>query len=442
MINDLSVEIKPSALPSPGRVDRVRLLALEESLVSLVERIKTQAFLPSSGKAPPTFGLVQLAALCGVSTDAMARRLAKADELGLPVGTLVPPKARVESAPGASAVEGAAVATLAAPDVKSHGRRQWTLAEARLWIQSFNVAYKRPPGVSGAVITIANFKGGVGKTVTAMTLAQGLTLKGYKVLAIDVDPQGSLTSLFGLLPTEIDDEMTLLPLMVPPEDTEEGARSTIRESIRKTYWDGLDLVASSRNLFSGEFYLPSRQLKGEPGFNFFKVLDKALGDGTREEYDFIVIDTMPSLSYVTMNTMYAADAVLMPLPPEGLDLVSAAQFWAMFNDMTSNAMPDKTYQFMGVVPSKVDHAKAHTKSLLKWIQNGFGDFLLPVEIPVTQVVSLSTTELRTVFDITKYVGAAKTYARARDAYDKLVAEIDHLTRQTCWRVEDDEGAKP
>lgn len=427
--------INPSALPSRGTINLDRIEGLSDKLVGLVESIKLNAFLPASGKTPPTFSQVQLAAMCKMSTDSFARRLSKADELGLPVGTVMPSKIQIETNEEAGSSNSPSedknkTKPKTPSENKSHGRRQWTLVEARQWVKSFGIPFQRPEGVPGAVVTIANFKGGVGKTVTAMTLAQGLSLMGYKVLAIDVDAQGSLTSLFGVLPTDVEDEMTILPIMVSP--TEDIARNTVKESIRTTYWDGLDLIAGSRSLFGGEFYLPSRQLNNEPGFSFYEVLNRALDDGTRMEYDYIIIDTMPSLSYLSMNTLWAADAVVMPLPPEGLDIVSASQFWTMFTELARIINTEKTFKFIGVLPSKVDHTKGHTKSLLKWIQAGFGEFMLPIEIPSTQVVSLSSTELRTVFDITKYVGATKTYARARDAYDKLVAEIDHLTRQTCW----------
>lgn len=433
--------INPGALPFAGKVNLERITALSENLNGLVERIKTQSFLPAGGKMAPFFNQAQLARLCQLTQDSMARRLLKADELNLPAGTVVLSKAQSEirDEDGHEDESDETVDGREGHDKTPQrplGRRQWSLAEARQWIRACGVHYQRPPGVPGAVITVANFKGGVGKTMTSMSLAQGLSLMGYKVLAIDVDPQGSLTSLFGILPTEVSDDMTLLPLMLPPKssaDEEQSiARSTIKESIRKTYWDGLDLIAGSRSLFSGEFWLPSRQMRHEKGFEFYEVINKALNDGTRMEYDFIIIDTMPALSYVTMNTLWAANAVLMPLPPEGLDIASSSQFWTMFTELAPVMGKDKTFDFIAVVPSKVDHTKAHTKSLLKWIQAGYGDFVLSTEIPVTQVVSMGGTSLKTVYDITKYAGAVKTYARARDAYDKLVGEIEHLTRQTSW----------
>lgn len=435
----LEALLAPKAEPTYEDVNLDRITRLGERLSELVYRIKGQAFLPTGVKTPPVYGLLQLAALCHMAPESLLRRLAKADETGLPQGTLVQSKSQATETDADDEADSSDTDKKGATKSKGTGRRQWTLSEARQWIRACGVPFIRPAGVQAAVITVANFKGGVGKTVTTMSLAQGLSLLGYKVLAIDFDPQGSLTSLFGVLPTEVDQEMTALPVMLPPG--EEGARSTIKESIRETYWDGLDLIAGSRNLFSGEFYLPQRQLhkeeNGEPDFNFYNALRDSMKDGTLDEYDFIVIDTMPALSYLTMNTLWAADAILMPLPPEGLDIVSSSQFWNMFTEMTAviNDKQDaeKKFSFVKILPSKVDHTKGHTKALLQLIDAGYEELVLPIEIPVTQVVSHSGTELRTVFDITKYVGAAKTYERARTAYGKLVSEIDKLTRNTCWR---------
>lgn len=423
-----AVRLGPRAFAGKGKIDMEQIGILSTRLGKLVERIKGQAFLPRGTKLPPNFGLVQLAALCRLSPDSMMRRLAKAEELKLPAGTVTYTQAQLESA---------TVGDNGEAEYKGVGRRMWTLAEARQWVQSCGIPAVRKAGQKGAVITIANFKGGVGKTVTTASLAQGLSLMGYKVLAIDFDPQGSLTSLLGKLPTEISDDMTILPIMLPPGagDDDTGARSTIKESIQPTYWDGLDLIAGSTNLFSGEFYLPFRQMgHKEKDFSFYEVLNRSLNDGTRDQYDYILIDTMPALSYLTMNTMWAADAILMPMPPEGLDMVSSSQFWNMFIELTSAIEGvNKSFEWIGILPSKVDRTKGHTEALLKWMESGYQDYMMPVEIPATQVVSMGGTELRTVFDITKYVGAAKTYARAREAYDKLVAEVDYLTRATLWR---------
>ena len=102
-------------------------------------------------------------------------------------------------------------------------------------------------------IAVGNFKGGVSKTTTAMALAQGLSLRGHRVLAIDTDPQGSLTTLFGVLPdTMVEDEQTIAPIVY-------GDETSVRSAIQTTYWDGIDLIAAAPSLFGAEFVLPARQ---------------------------------------------------------------------------------------------------------------------------------------------------------------------------------------
>jgi chromosome partitioning protein len=205
------------------------------------------------------------------------------------------------------------------PDVS---RREWTLEEARVWVKTFRSDTLRDPEfASGTTIAVANYKGGVSKTTTAAALAQGLSLRGHRVLVIDTDPQGSLTTLFGVLPdTEVEAESTILGLCT-------GEVESIMPSVQKTYWDGIDLVAAAPILFNAEFLLPSRQAN-DPGFAFWRVLDAGLEEA-RNEYDIIIIDTPPSLSYITINALIAADGVLMPLPPNALDFASSAQFWSL-----------------------------------------------------------------------------------------------------------------
>ena len=177
------------------------------------------------------------------------------------------------------------------------------------------------------------FKGGVGKTIVATSLAQGLALKGYKVLTIDFDPQGSMTAMMGVDPATVEADETFAPLGTPPGHPLH--RATLAESIRPTYWSGVDLVAGSTNLFQCEFFLPLRAMNAKAEgrqFNFLDVLAKGLRP-IREDYDFIIIDTPPALSYTTMNAYLAADALLMPVVPEGLSLQSSAQFWDMFTEL-------------------------------------------------------------------------------------------------------------
>ena len=142
----------------------------------------------------------------------------------------------------------------------------------------------------------------------------GLSIRGHKVLVIDCDPQGSLTTLFGILPdAEVEAEHTILPLCL-------GEQESVEYAIRSTYWDGIDLIPATSVLFSAEFALPGRQRDEGQRFQFWNVLHYGI-EQARQTYDVIIIDTPPALSYVTINAMMAADGIITPLPPNALNLI-------------------------------------------------------------------------------------------------------------------------
>jgi chromosome partitioning protein len=369
---------------------------------------------PTGVKRSPTFTATQLAELLKRTPDQLATLLKKAEELGLPGGEVPSAKGRT---------------------------RNFTLAEVRAWVRKLQPYPLRPAGARGATVTICNFKGGVGKTVISAAVAQGLSLRGYKVLCIDYDPQGSLTSMLGMMPSRLDIEDTVTVLMAPR--SEEYARDTLQQCIRPTYWDGVDLVPGTNGLFAGEFYLPLRAMnsrRDEPGFKFYEVLNTALNNGIREEYDYIIIDTPPSLSYMVLTTFYAADALLLPLPPEGIDFASSAQFWGMLAEVASSTESDqrrdgaakKTFGWIRVVPSKVDNTKLHANEMRQFMKLGYKDLLANTEIPETAAVRVGGARLESVYDISKYIGDRRTLLRAREAYDKLVDEVDFLTHRNVW----------
>ena len=258
-------------------IDMQRITALAERAASMVEQVRAKLLAPEVRKLPPRYSSAQLAVLCGVDKSHINYRVGKAD---LPVGQLTP----------------------------RGGKREFALSDARTWTRSYRAAKMRPPEQSAVVVTVGNFKGGVSKTTSAMILAQGLSLRGHRVLCIDTDPQGSLTTLHGILPeTEVDAEMTIAPLC-------DGSESDLRYAVRSTYWDGIDLIAAAPFLFSAEFALPARQMR-DPKARFWDVLNDGL-EHLRGVYDVIVIDTPPSLSYLTINALWASDGLVVPVPPE------------------------------------------------------------------------------------------------------------------------------
>ena len=397
-------DVKKIGIKHPPSITLVDIADQAERAVAMMEQIRKVMLAPSARKVAPVFNLSQLALMCGTEKGSMGHRMTKGD---LPTGVLN----------------------------ETGSRREFTLAESRAWVREFRKDHLRPEGAEAITISIGNFKGGVSKTTTAVTLAQGLSLLGHKVLVIDTDPQGSMTTLFGILPdTEVEEQDTILPLAL-------GTETSIRYAIRPTYWDGIDLVAAAPILFGAEFALPARQTK-ENGFEFWRVLDLGIDD-VRNEYDVIIIDTPPALSYTTINAFIASNGIIIPLPPNALDFASATQFWSLFSDLTTSLLTErgltKEFDFIHVLLARVDATDGASNIVRQWIGQTYAEKVLPVEIPKTTVTGVSAAEFGTVYDVAKYDGSAKTFKRAKDAYDNFVRHIEGSI-ESAWAKQLDRNA--
>lgn len=366
-------------------------------IAAMMGHIRKAMLPPTAVKKAPLLSAAQLAELCGVDKSRIAYRVTRGD---LPSGSM------------------------------NGNRREWTMEDALPWVRDFRAASLRPAGAVATTITVANFKGGVAKTTSAVTLAQGLAMRGHRVLLVDLDPQGSATTLFGVLPdAEVEPEHTAMPLF-------SGEAEDLGYAIRPTYWPGIDLVCAAPLLFGAEFALPARQTR-DAGFEFWRALDRGL-DAARETYDVIVIDTPPALSYVTINALMAADGVIMPLPPSALDFASSAQFWDLFSDLCNNLVrnrgQDKHFEFIDVLLSRVESSDAASSVVRQWVLEGYGDKVLPIEIPKTSVTATASAEFGTVYDLQRGALNAKTFGRARDAYDRM-CELVEQQIQAVWAVQ-------
>jgi len=174
----------------------------------------------------------------------------------------------------------------------------------------------------GRIIAIANQKGGVGKTTTSINLAASIAEMGKRVLAIDLDPQGNMTSGLGVDKNEV--ENTVYELMLD--------ECSINESIQDTVVKGLRLIPSNVNLAGAEIELL--------GINDKEYILKTAVDYIRDDYDFIVIDCPPSLNMLTVNAMTTADTVLVPIQCEYYALEGLSQLIHTINLVQERLNPN------------------------------------------------------------------------------------------------------
>ncbi|BDB30446.1 MULTISPECIES: ParA family protein [Cupriavidus] len=360
--------------------------------------LRDQILAPRPRKTAPMFSTSEIAELCGLSRQQVLH-MAKNSDGVLPEGQTV-------------------------------GRgRTFTLAEARNWVQQVSDIYQTPlvagpSDFEGKIIITSQLKGGSAKTTTTMCLAQGLSLRGRKVLVVDLDPQASLSELCGLYAEkEVFADDSILPFIYN-QDVEGG----LEAKLQSTYWDGLDVIPAHTELVGAEYHLPAMQMK-VPGFKFWQVLRDGL-QPLRKKYDYIILDTSPSLSYLNLNALMAADAMVMPMVPENLDFFSSLSFWRLFSDVAKSFMrfeADKKYDFVSVLLTRVNYGPTSAAPVVRtWAQGAYRHWLAPFEVPASSVMSSGALAFTTVFDISSSHSQAKSLQRVRQPLVDYCRWVDDM----------------
>ncbi len=382
----------------PERVDEL-IEADARQLSHQLSRLRDRLFPPASRKVLRPFAAGEAAALTGVS-DSYLRQLALAGE-------------------GPVATKSAA------------GRRSYSLEQVHeLRRLVATRGRSRLPNRQGAehlqVLAVANFKGGSGKTTTAAHLAQHLALRGYRVLAIDLDPQASLSALFGYQP-EIDlGENETLYAALRYDDR----RRPLDAVVRPTYVAGLDLVPANLELHEFEHDTPRMLARGGQGEEqlFFLRLANALRDGAGA-YDVVVIDCPPQLGFLTLSALCAATSLVITIHPQMLDLASMCQFLLMTSDLLSvvtKAGGRLRYDFLRYLVTRYepqDGPQTHVVGLLRSL---FGERVLTSPMVKSTAISDAGLTKQTLYEVGPQNFTRETYRRAAEALDAVNGEIERL----------------
>jgi len=243
------------------------------------------------------------------------------------------------------------------------------------------------------VIAFANQKGGVAKTTSTLNLAVALAEKGHRVLAIDLDPQGNLTMSQGLNPDAIERSMyDVLVHKLPVEQV--------------IYKGEIDLAVSSIDLAGAELALAS--MIGRE-----RALEKALHSG-QSEYDFVLVDTPPSLGLLTINALVASSGVIVPVQCEYLSLRGLVQLENTLSMVRENLNP--TVEIIGILPTMYDNRTLHSREAVEILQENFGDLVFKTRIRKT--IRYAEAPVKGV-SVLKYEPSGS----AADAYRELAKEV-------------------
>ncbi|SFJ74959.1 chromosome partitioning protein [Bosea sp. OK403] len=328
------------------------------------------------------------------------------------------------------------------PAIGSAGRRSYTLGqinELRGYLSSarpreaLQFSPGRRNGEKLQIITVANFKGGSAKTTTALYLTQFLALQGFRVLAIDLDPQASLSAMFGYQP-EFD---------IPENATLYGAiryddqRRPMQEVVRETYFEGVGLVPGNLELMEFEHHTPRAMLdRGVRGHElFFRRVAGAI-DQVADQFDVVVIDCPPQLGYLTMGALNAATAMLVTIHPQMVDVASMSQFLLMTSDLMAiieNAGGRLDYDFIRYVVTRHDPNDVPESQIVALLRNLFGDDVLKATAWKSTAIANSGLTKQSLYELDRGSVGRAAYDRALESVDAVNAEIATLIKEVWGR---------
>jgi len=290
----------------------------------------------------------------------------------------------------------------------------------------------RSQGELPQIISVMNFKGGSGKTTTAVHLAQFLALKGYRVLAVDLDPQASLTAMLGFQPeTDIGEGETLMGVI-----RYDGDPRATKSVVLATYIPGLHLIPAGLELMEFEHETPHHLAtsKGSDKKFFLRVSDAIRQ--VEDAYDVVIFDCPPQLGYLTLSAMAASTSTLITIHPQMLDVMSMSQFLTMAGNLLKvikKAGASTKFKWMRYLLTRYEPSDIPQQQMFGFLRSLFGDRVMNAAMLKSTVVADAGLTKRTLYEIDRASVSRPTYDRAIEAVDAVNSEIEALIRAAWGR---------
>jgi len=311
-------------------------------------------------------------------------------------------------------------------DPDTNRRTGYSLAQVNTMRDVFGTLPHRAPDDPAMVLAIQNFKGGVGKSTMVCHLAQYLALKGYRVCVIDCDSQASTTSMFGLNPdVDVDeDDDTLYPFF------RHGGPDSLHYALRATYWPGIALIPANLGLYDAEYEFAARMARDSTF-----VLDRLRTgiESIKANFDVILMDPPPALGMLSLSVLRAANALVIPAPPNNIDFGSTAHFLKMMGatlEELSRAGGARDYAFVKILATKMNDSKSAHQAIKRMMEAVFPMDMMTAVLKDSAEIDNAAANLSTVYELTGPGTRTETHKRCRAYLDAVNSEIELLIRKT------------
>lgn len=391
-------------LSDPPESSADKISRQSQMLSAQLQSIRQRLYQPETAKTLKTFTSREVAALLGIAESTL----------------------RQMSLDGESVI----------PDRQDNGRRIYTLSQVNQIRE--HLARKRPSealeflprrrdGDKLQVIAVANFKGGSAKTTTTVHLAHYLAIQGLRVLAIDLDPQASLSAMFGYQPEFDVDENETVYAAIRYDDR----RRPVQEVIRSSYFDGIDLIPANLELMEYEHETPQAIAEGYGRGDeiFFRRLAAVIAE-VEANYDVVLIDAPPQLGYLTLGALCAATSLLITIHPAMIDVASMNQFLAMMSDLM-HVIEDRggvlSHDFIRYVITRHNPNDGPQVNVVTLLRSLFKDDVLAPAVVETTAIASAGLEKKSLYELSRGSVGRDTLIRALESVDAVNAEIfQHL----------------